>query len=82
MISKHEVADQMPEPFNGPTGGRLVPVWLAIGVVFACLIGTGAGTLAWLNGDKVPAAVLSAGGAFLATVTLVILIISLFSKGS
>jgi len=52
-------------------------VWLAIGLVFACFVAAGAGTLAWLNGDKVPAAILKAGGAFAATVTLVILIIGL-----
>lgn len=66
------------ESLNGPIGAPLVPVWLAIGIVFAFFVGTGAGILAWLNGDKVPAAILKGGSAFVATVTLVILIIGLF----
>ena len=69
----------MLKPSSGPTGSGLVPVWLAIGTMFAFFIGTGAGALAWLNGDKIPAAILTAGGAFVATVTLAILIIGLFS---
>lgn len=69
----------MLESSNGPAGGRLVPVWLAIGIVFAFFIGTGAGVLAWLSGDKIPAAILKGGGAFVATVTLAILMIGLLS---
>jgi hypothetical protein len=69
----------MPESSTGPTGSPLLPVWLAIGIVFAFFVGTGAGTLAWLNGDKVPAAIMKAGGAFVATVTLVILTLGLLS---
>jgi hypothetical protein len=69
----------MPGPLNGPAGARLIPVWLAIGIVFALFVSAGAGALAWLNGDKAPAAILKAGGAFVATVTLVILILGLLS---
>ena len=68
----------MPQSSNGPTGGRLVAVWLAIGAVLALFVGVGAGVLAWLSGDKVPSAILKGGGAFAATITLVILIIGLF----
>jgi hypothetical protein len=68
----------MSESSNGPTGGPLIPVWLAIGVVFALFVGAGTGILAWLSEDKVPTAVLTGGGAFIATITVVILIIGLF----
>jgi len=64
----------MPESSSGP----LTPIWLAIGAVFALFIGVGAGILAWLDGDKVPAAILTGGGAFVATITVVILVIGLF----
>lgn len=63
---------------NGLTADRLVPVWLAIGVVFGLFVSVGAGILAWLNGAKIPAAILTAGGAFVATITVVILVIGLF----
>jgi hypothetical protein len=68
----------MPGSSSGPTAGRLVPVWLAIGIVFALFVGASAGILAWLSGDKVPTAILKGGGAFTATITVVILIIGLF----
>jgi len=57
---------------------QLILLWLAIGLVLALLIGAGAGILAWLGGDKVPAAILKGGGAFVATITVVILVIGLF----
>lgn len=63
---------------NGSTAGRLVPVWLALGVILGLFTGVGAGVLAWLNGDKIPAAILKGGGAFVATLTVVILVIGLF----
>jgi hypothetical protein len=69
----------MLEASSGPTGNRLVPVWLAIGILFALLVAAGTCILAWLNGDKVPAAILKAGGAFAATVTLVILLLGLIA---
>lgn len=68
----------MPQSVPGPTGSRLVAVWLAIGAVLALLIGSGAGVLAWLGGDKVPTAILKGGGAFVATITVAILVIGLF----
>ncbi len=70
----------MSQASNGLAGGQLVPVWLAIGAVLALLVGAGAGILAWLSGDKVPGAILKGGGAFVATITLVILIIGLFPR--
>lgn len=66
------------ESAGPPTGSELVSVWLAIGMVFALLAGAGAGILCWLNDKKIPAAILK-GTAFVATLTLTILIISLFS---
>jgi hypothetical protein len=68
----------MPQSSHTLAGAGLVPVWLAIGTIFALIVGAGAGVLAWLGGDKVPAAILKAGGAFVATITVVILIIGLF----
>ena len=68
------------QPSHTQTGAGLVPVWLAIGAVFALIIGAGTGVLAWHNGDKLPAAILKAGSAFVATITVVILIIGLFPK--
>jgi hypothetical protein len=47
------------------TDDRLVPVWLAIGLIFALLVGVCAGVLERLNGQPVPAALLT-GGACLA----------------
>jgi hypothetical protein len=68
----------MPQSSGGPAGERLVPVWLAIGAIFALLVGVVAGVLAWLGGDKVPTAILKGGSAFGATITVVILVIGLF----
>ncbi len=58
----------------------LVPVWLAIGVLFALFVGTCAGILDKLGGQSVPAAVLTGGMCFGSTVTLVVLIIGLLRK--
>jgi hypothetical protein len=70
----------MPQGSNGPLGGQLIFVWLAIGVVLALFAGVGAGVLAWLGGDKIPVAILKGSGAFAGTLTLVILIIGLLSS--
>ena len=56
-------------------------VWIAIGIISGLIIGEGAGILAWLSGDKVPAAILAGGGAFVATITVVVLIIGLYRRG-
>lgn len=68
----------MPPSSIGPVREQLVPLWLAIGAVFALFVGVGAGVLAWLSGDKVPTAILEGGGTFGATITIVILVIRLF----
>jgi hypothetical protein len=60
---------------NESTAYRLV--WLATGVIFAIFVSVGASVLAWLNGEKIPAAILTGGGAFAATITIVILLMSL-----
>lgn len=59
---------------------RLVAVWLAIGVLFALFIGTGAGVLERLSGQSAPAAVVTGGMCFGSTVTLVVLIIGLLRR--
>jgi hypothetical protein len=56
---------------------QLVPVWLAIGIVFALLAGAGAGYLAYLSKNNIPTAILKGFGAFAATLTLEILVIGL-----
>jgi hypothetical protein len=60
-----------------PVQDRLLPVWLALGLVFALFVGTGAGVLAWLSGQSVAGAVLTGGAACGGTITLVVLIIRL-----
>lgn len=62
------------------TDDRLVPVWLAIGLIFALLVGVCAGTLVRLSGQQVPAALLTGGAAFGGTLTLVTLIIGLLHR--
>lgn len=55
----------------------LMAVWLAIGVLFGVLVSAGAGVLARFGGASVESAILTAGGAFGASVTLIVLIIKL-----
>ena len=59
---------------------RLVPVWFAIGVVFALFVGACAGALGWLSGQGVAAATLTGGASFGGTVTLVTLVIHLLCR--
>lgn len=61
-----------------PGGDPLTPVWIAMALLFGILVGVGAGVLAWLAGALPAAAILVAGGAFTAAVTLIILIINVF----
>ena len=63
-----------------PPDDRLVPIWFAIGSVFALVVGTCAGVLAWLGGQDVAGAVLTGGASFGGTVTLVTLILNLLCK--
>jgi hypothetical protein len=70
----------MPQSSKGPSGDWHTPLWMAIGLVGALVVGESAGILAWLSGDKVPTAILQGGGAFVATLTVVILIIGLFRR--
>jgi hypothetical protein len=63
-----------------PAQDRLLPVWLALGLVLALFVGTGAGVLAWLSGQVVAAAVLTGGVAFGGTATLAVLIITLLRR--
>jgi hypothetical protein len=69
----------MPQYSKEPDRDRLISVWIAIGIVSALVVGESAGILAWLSGEKIPAAILAGGGA-LGTITVVVLIIGLFRR--
>ena len=58
-------------------GDSLLPVWFALGLLFALFIGTAAGVLGWLGGQSVAVAVLTGGMCLGGTVTLVVLVINL-----
>jgi hypothetical protein len=62
----------------GPARDPFLAVWFALGLMFAVFVGTAAGILGWLNGEKTAAAVLTGSGAFAGTITLVVLVIKLF----
>lgn len=63
-----------------PVEDRLVPVWFAIGLLFALFVGTGAGILGWLSDQSVANAVLTGVMCFGGTVTLVTLVINLLRR--
>jgi hypothetical protein len=65
---------------SGPPKDPLLAVWFALGLIFAVLVGTAAGILGWLSGEKIAAAVLTGSGAFGGTITLVLLVINLFRR--
>ena len=65
-------------PNESPVGFTLI--WLAIGAIFALMIGASAGILEWLGGEKIPIAIAMGAGAFGGTLGLVILIIGLLSR--
>lgn len=64
----------------GPAKDPLLAVWFALGLIFAVFVGTAAGILGWLSGEKVAAAVLAGFGACGVTITLVVLVIKLFRR--
>jgi hypothetical protein len=70
----------MAPPPKQPLEDRLLPVWFALGLLFALFVGTGAGVLAWLSGQGVAAAVLTGAASFGGTVTLVALVIHLLRR--
>jgi hypothetical protein len=59
---------------------RLVPVWIALAMVFSLFVGTGAGVLAWLGGQAPATAILTGGVAFGGTLTLAVLIINILNQ--
>jgi hypothetical protein len=62
------------------TGAPLVSVWIALSVLFALFVGSGAGVLAWLGGQTAATAVLTAGEAFGGTLTVALVIVALLSR--
>jgi hypothetical protein len=68
----------MASPSNQPD----VAVWFALGLVLALFVGTGASVLEAITKQPVATAVLTGFGTFGGTVTLVILVINLFQRGS
>ena len=70
------------QPPNGDNQGPNTPIWLAIGVIFALIIGIGAGVIDWLGQRNVPLAILYGGAAFGGTMMLVIALIRLLSRRS
>jgi hypothetical protein len=68
------MAGQAPQPPKDP----FVAVWFALGLLFALIVGVAAGALSRLGGDNLSTAVLTGGGAFGGTLTLVVLVIKLF----
>ena len=70
----------MAPPTKQPVDDPLLPLWFALGLLFALFVGTGAGVLAWVSGQSVAAAVLTGGVTFGGTVTLVVLVITLMRR--
>jgi hypothetical protein len=70
----------LPSSSKPPSNGELVAVWLAVGVMFALLVGTAAGFLGWLCSHSLAAALLTAGAAFGSALTLMILVIQLLRR--
>jgi hypothetical protein len=58
-------------------GAPLLPVWIALSVLFALVVGSAAGVLAWLGGQTAALAVLTGGEAFVSTLTVGLVIIAL-----
>jgi hypothetical protein len=63
-----------------PVHDPLVSIWLAIGLVFALFVGTGAGVLSWLSSQSIATGVLIGGASFGGTVTLIVLVINLLRR--
>lgn len=70
------MADETAQPPRDP----LTAVWFALGLLVALLAGVAAGVLGRLGGEHLALAVLTGFGAFGGTVTLVVLVISLFKR--
>lgn len=64
-----------PAPAPAPDPRAIDPVWIALTLVLALFMGTGAGVLGWLSGQVVAAAILTGGVAFGGVATLTIMII-------
>jgi len=63
-----------------PKDDPLLALWFALGLLLALIVGVAAGVLDRLGGDNIATAVLTGGGAFGGTVTLVVLVIKLFKR--
>ena len=54
----------------------LIGLWVAIAVLLGLFVGAAAGVIAWSGNQEPGAAVLTGGGACVATITIVLLIIN------
>ena len=70
----------MPPSAKPPSNGELVAIWFAISLIFALLVGSGAGLLDWRGGHSPTTALLAAGAAFGGALTLMILVINLLRR--
>jgi hypothetical protein len=70
----------MAAPAPQPPKDPFLAVWFALGLLFALIVGVVAGVLGRLGGDGLATAVLTGGGAFGGTLTLVVLVIKLFKR--
>lgn len=71
------MAAPAPQP---PKDDPFLAVWFALGLLFALIVGVAAGVLGRVGGDSLATAVLTGGGAFGGTLTLVVLVIKLFKR--
>jgi len=56
--------------------GSTKALWVALSVLFALVIGLGAGILAWMGGQLPPTAVLVGGSAFGGTLGIALMVLS------
>lgn len=68
----------MADPSRPPDD--LLPLWFAVALLFALLVGAAAGLLAWRGGYRPASAIVAGGYAFGGALTLAILVIRLFRR--
>ncbi len=63
-----------------PPRNPLMAVWFALGLLFALLVGVGAGVLVRMGGELLPVAVLTGFGALGGTTKFAVLVLTLFKR--